>query len=252
MKILALVTIGVSALALAACVRPFGASHHRPLKPISKLDCPDAQGQLDRVGVAPDGKSCSYTGPDGAQVQLALVSYSGDTDTALAPIEAVMKSKLPDPPAPVPAPIAAPAASSAPSAKGDHDDVDINLPGLSIHADDKNAKVDVGGMHIDADDRTNSVKINGGRGGRGQFTVDANDNGAVVRSRAFGANVEQSLIRASKTPGPQGWRTVAYEAVGPKSGPLVVASFQSKADDRDSLFGDVKALAWKAARRSGD
>ena len=88
MKILALVAVGVSALALTACVRPFGASHHRPLKPISKLDCPDAQGQFNRVGVAPDGRSCSYTGPDGAQVQLALISYSGDADTALAPIEA--------------------------------------------------------------------------------------------------------------------------------------------------------------------
>ncbi len=250
MKTLALVAVGVCALALTACVRPFGASHHRPLKPISRLDCPDAQGQFNRVGVAPDGRSCSYTGPDGAQVQLALISYSGDADTALAPIEALMKSKLPDPPAPVP--LAAPPGSSTPSAAGGRDNVDIDLPGISIHADDKNAKVHVGGVHIDADDRTNSVKINGGRGGRGQFTVDANDNGAVVRSRSFGANVEQSLIRASKIPGPQGWRTVAYEAVGPKGGPLVVANFQSKADDRDPLFGDVKALAWKAARRSGD
>ena len=49
---------------------------------------------------------------------------------------------------------------------------------------------------------------------------------------------------------PEGWRTVAYEAVGPKGGPLVVANFQSKADDHDPLFEQVKALAWKAARRS--
>ena len=81
-------------------------------------------------------------------------------------------------------------------------------------------------MHIDADGQNNSVKINGGggpTGGRGQFTVDANDSGAVIRSRAFGANVEQSLV---------------------------VANFQSKADDHDPLFEQVKALAWKAARRS--
>ncbi len=120
-----------------------------------------------------------------------------------------------------------------------------------MHADDANAKVHVAGVHIDADDRTNSVKINGGHRGRGQFTVDANDNGAVVRSRAFGANVEQSLIRVSKTPGPQGWRTVAYEAVGPKGGPLLVANLASKSDEHDALFDAVKALTWKTARRSG-
>ena len=251
MKTLALITLGVSALALTACARPFGAGHHRALHPVSRLDCPQKQGQFDRADAAADGKSCDYIGPDGAKVQLTLVSYVGEPDSALAPIEARMRSLLPAPP-PTPTPPAVPASAATP-ASGEHDNVDIDLPGISIHADDKNAKVHVAGMHIDADGQNNSVKINGGRGptgGRGQFTVDANDSGAVIRSRAFGANVEQSLVVASKTPGPEGWRTVAYEAVGPKGGPLVVANFQSKADDHDPLFEQVKALAWKAARRS--
>ncbi len=255
MKTLSLIAIGVSALAVTACVRPFGAGHHRPLHPVSRLDCPQKQGPFDRASAAADGKSCDYTGPDGAKVQLTLVTYAGEPESALAPIEARMRSLLPAPsPTPTPTPPAVPAsASAAKPAGGEHDNVDIDLPGISIHADDKNAKVHVGGMHIDADGQNNSVKINGGRGptgGRGQFTVDANDSGAVIRSRSFGANVEQSLVVASKTPGPEGWRTVAYEAVGPKGGPLVVANFQSKADDHDPLFEQAKALAWKAARRS--
>lgn len=246
MKTLALIAIGVSGLALVGCVRPMHA--HRALRPISRLDCPQSQGRFDRTSVAPDGKSCDYTGPNGAVLQLKLVSFSGDADATLDPLEAQMKTMLPPPP---PAPPKPPTPSSGPG----HDNVNIDLPGISIHADDKNANVHVGGVHIDADDQTNSVRINGGggpMGGHGQFTVDANDNGAVVRSMSFGPNVERSLILASKAPGPQGWRTVGYEAVGPKSGPLVLASFQSKADDRETTFGDVKALAWKAARRGGD
>ena len=249
MKTLALtIAIGVSVLALAACMRPL-MGHHRALQPISQLNCPASQGQFDRKSISPDGKSCDYAGPEGSELQLKLVSFAGDADAALDPVEAQMKALMPPPPPAAPPPSDAPAAPHGPG----HDDVNIDLPGISIHADDKNANVHVGGMHIDADDSTHSVKINGGghgpMGRRGQFTVDANDNGAVIRARAFGPNIEQSLILASKSPGPEGWRTVAYEAVGPKSGPLVVANFRSKAEDRDMVFEDVKALAWKAARK---
>ncbi len=249
MKSFALVAIGISTLALSACVRPAGGGHHKALKPISRLDCPASQGRFQRATVGADGKSCTYTGPDGAQLQLNLVSYSGEPESVLDPIEAQMNAL--SPPAPAPAP---PPATPASSAASGHDDVDIRLPGISIHAGDKDAKVNVGGVHIDADDHNNSVKINGdhGPGGqRGQFTVDANDDGAVIRARAFGPNVEQSLIRVSKIPGPGGWRTLAYDAVGPKSGPLVVAYLRSKVDNHDTVFDDVKALTWKTARRSG-
>jgi hypothetical protein len=223
-------------------------SHHRPLDPISQLDCPESQGPFDRKSVAPDGKSCTYSGPDGSEVQVKLVRFTGDPNAALDPIEAQMKTLLPPPP-PAPASPAAPASDAWAESPGHgHDDVNINLPGISIHADDKNANVHVGGVHIDADDRTNSVKINSAPNRHGQFTVNADDNGAVIRTRGFGANIEQSLIMASKAPGPQGWRTVAYEAVGPKSGPLVVASYQSREDNRDAGFEQVRALAWRAAR----
>lgn len=249
MKTLVLIAAGVSALALTGCIRPM--AQHRALQPISRLDCPTSQGQFDRVAVAPDGKSCDYSGPDGGQLHLKLVSFAGDADTVLDPVDAQMKTLLPPEPATPPTP----PGSSAPPAGDGHNNVNIDLPGISIHADDKNANVHVAGVHIDADGQNNSVKINGGGHGpggqHGQFTVNANDNGAVIRTEAFGPNVERSIIRVAKAASPAGWRTVGYEALGPKSGPLVIADFQTKADDHDELFSDVKALAWRAARNRG-
>ena len=241
MKTFALIAIGVSALALTGCIRP---GHRTPLKPLTQLDCPESQGSFQRTGVAPDGKSCDYAGSDGAKLQLKLVSFTGDADAVLSPVETQMKSMLPPAPA---APASNPPPSTAPTDK-DNDNVNIDLPGISIHADDKNANVHVGNVHIDADGHDNSAHIRGGDHGRGQFTVDANDSGAVVRARSFGPNFEESLILVSKTPGPDGWRSVGYEALGPKAGPLVIASFQSKADEHDAMFNEVKALTRRAAR----
>ncbi len=240
MKTFALIAIGASALAMTGCVPPGG--HRTPLKPLTRLDCPDSQGSFHRTGVAPDGKSCDYAGSNGAKLQLKLVSFTGEAEAVLSPVEGQMKSMLPPP-------SAAPASTPPAPASSEKDNVNIDLPGISIHADDKNANVHVGNVHIDADGNDNSAHIHGGGGhGRGQFTVDANDSGAVVRARSFGPNFEESLILVSKTPGPEGWRSVGYEALGPKAGPLVIASFQSRADEHDEIFNEVKALARRAAR----
>jgi hypothetical protein len=245
MKTFALIALGAAAVSVAACVPP--RPHRDPLKPLARLDCPQDHGNFHLSGAAADGRSCDYAGSDGSKVQVKLVSFSGDADSVLAPVEAQMKTLLPAPPA-VPA-SNPPPSSASPGKDKDRDNVNIDLPGISIHADDKNANVHVGGVHIDADGENNSAHITGGHGGRGQFTVDANDNGAVVRARSFGGpNIEESWIWASKTPGPDGWRSVGYEALGPKSGPLVVASFQSKTDEHDNVFEDVKGLARRAAR----
>jgi hypothetical protein len=244
MKTFALIAIGVSAVALAGCVRPGG--HREPLKPLARLDCPDRQGQFDRTSAASDGMSCDYSGRDGAKLQLKLVSFSGDAEAVLSPMEAQMKTMLPPPPPPASASNPPPEPPSS-----DNDNVNIDLPGISIHADDKNANVHVGGVHIDANGKDNTARVTGGDRGRGQFSVDANDNGAVVRARSFGPNFEESLILVSKTPGPEGWRSVGYEALGPKTGPLVVARFQSRSDQHDSVFDDVRALARKTARDRG-
>jgi hypothetical protein len=107
-------------------------------------------------------------------------------------------------------------------------------------------------VRIDADGQHNTVHIDGhpagGPAGRGQVTVDASDNGAVIHARSFGPNLNESLILVSNTPGPQGWRTVGYEVLGPRAGPLVVATVQSRSNEHDALFAEVKALVRKIAR----
>ncbi len=70
----------------------------------------------------------------------------------------------------------------------------------------------------------------------------------MIHARAFGPNFNESLILVSNAPGPQGWRTVGYEALGPRKGPLVIATVQSRSGEHDQLFGDVKTLVRKAAR----
>lgn len=241
----------MAAAGLAACAPPYVHRSEEKLKPIARLDCPDAQGGLTRASQSPDGSSCAYTGPDGATVQLRLMQVSGDPENVLQPLETQLKSLLPPPPPPP----AGPPSSSSPPAPGDNDKVDINLPGVSIHADNGGAHVHVPGVHIDADDQHNSVHVVGQAPGhpfgppdRGQVVVDANDNGAVIHAQSFGPNFDENLILVSKQPGPQGWRTVGYEARGPRTGPLVVATVQSKADDHENLFNDVKDLVRKIAR----
>lgn len=237
------VLIVAAAAGLAACAPPLVNRAHQRLKPISRLDCPDSEGALTRSSQAADGSSCVYSGPNGSTVQLKLTPVSGAPEAVILPLEAQIRSEAPPEPTPVVAPATGP--------HDDHDKVDIRLPGVSIHADDQGARVHVPGVNIDADDQHNQVHVVGhppGRPDHGQVTIDANDDAAVVHVHAFGPNFDEMLIRASKTPGPQGWRTVGYEALGPRSGPLVVATVQSRAEEHDTLFNDVKALVRRVAR----
>jgi hypothetical protein len=240
--------IALAAVGLSACTPPYVRAGAKALKPISRLDCPASHGALNRISAAADGSACTYSSSDGASVQLKLVRFSGDPETLLQPMEAQLKSELP-PAAPE---SAAPASAATPAGR---DQVDIRVPGVSIQAGDQGARVLVPGVHVDADDRHGSVHVTGqsphdfgGPPGRGQFSVDANDRGAVIHARSFGPNLNESLILVSNTPGPQGWRTVGYEALGPRSGPLVVATVQSKSDEHEGLFADVKSLVRKVAR----
>jgi hypothetical protein len=239
--------IALAAAGLSACAPPFVHRGPKVLKPVSRLECPPAQGQLSRASASADGMSCVYTGPGGASVQLKLQQVSGDPEALLQPIEAQLKAELP------PAPPLSAASSSPPRPAGD-DKVDIHVPGVSIQATNQGADIRVPGVHIDADDQHNSVHISGqgpGPGqppGRGQFTVDANDSGAVIHARSFGPNFSERLILVSNTPGPQGWRTVGYDAMGPRPGPLVIATVQAKSNEHEQLFGDVEALVRKAAK----
>jgi hypothetical protein len=230
-------------LALAACYPPH--PHHEaatPLKVVARLDCPDSQGDLSLKSQTGDGKSCAYGDSSGALVNLQLISLaSTDARTALAPLEADLRSELPS---------AQGGAGAAASGGSDKDRVDIDLPGIHIHAKgDGDATVDAAGVkvnannagaHVEAHD-TSTVKVDG-RGATEGVTIDAGDKGAEIRVNEAGSGERSSFILASDSPGPHGYKFVGYEARGPVGGPLVVASVRAKEEDHDDLRHDMRAL----------
>lgn len=221
-KIILLTTCAAAgALALAACERPHFRHHHDDnaeatnLRAVTQLDCPAVEGDLSRRSAAPDGKSCVYDGSLGTEVTLQVVTLAGDANATLEPIATQLRAELPT----------VAAKPGAPTGDGDKDRVDIDLPGVSIHA---------GG--------DGKARIQAGHGDSG-VTVDANDQGAEVHIQdEHGPGVRKMLILASDTPGPHGYRVVGYEARGPVGGPLVVAQVRTKNDDHDEVFSNVRSL----------
>ena len=234
-----------AALTLAGCYPPHPHSHRdEPLKAIASLDCPDSIGDLTRTAASSDGRSCAYTADGGAQVGLQLVAIDpADPKAALAPIEAQLKSEIPNAGAP------AAAGDAAATGGSDKDRVDIDLPGIHIHAngsgDTENAgvKINAGdhGAHVQIGDQT--VERGGGEGMSGKgVTVNAGDNGAEIRVNEPGSGLRYSFILASDTAGPNGYKFVGYETRGPASGPLVVAEIRAKSDEHEDLYHDVHKL----------
>jgi hypothetical protein len=229
-----------AALALAGCNPPHP-HPAAPLRAVSALDCPDTQGDLTRKSTAADGKTCVYATEEGDQVTLQVVSLSGgDAHAALAPIEAQLKTEVPA------------AAATPPRAQGgapgaaDKDRVDINLPGIHIHANgDGHADVDTAGVHVEAHDHgggdDNAVVQVNGLGAKG-VTVNAGEGGAQIHIDEGGSGIRARYILASETAGPNGYKMAGYEARGPAGGPIVVAEVLAKSDDQDDLRHDIHAL----------
>lgn len=231
MNRLMLLAAGVAALSLGACEREIHhGGWHEPLKTISKLDCPDSQGQLKRVSVSPDGLTCAYAS-DNTEVALRLISLTnGDAQAALTPIETELKTLMPPPAPPAPPVPGAPATD-------DNDKVSIDFPGLHVRADNGNAEVKVGGVHVDADDNGAQVRVGD------DTSVNADQRGAEIRQgRSSDAGTRATFILASDKM-PSGYHVVGYEARGPRGGPIVVAVVKSKAEHNEhSVFDDMKAL----------
>jgi hypothetical protein len=238
-------------LGLSACAPPHPHLHAKTaLKVISSLDCPDSQGDLTRKSAASDGKSCVYAGDNGDEVTLRLISLDGKTvRDALAPIEADLRAEVPvanGPPPPGP-----PNPPVPPNLGGDSgkDRVDINLPGIHIHAHgDGGADIDTGGVHIQALDHDGHggdravVQVGDDDHGRG-VNINANDGGAQIRVDESGSSVRAHYILASEHPGPHGYKSAGYEVRGPNGGPVAVAVALTKSDDGlDDLRHDVRDL----------
>jgi hypothetical protein len=69
----------------------------KPMRVVTQLVCPDHQGDLTRVRTAPDGASCDYAGPRGAEVTLSLVKVKSgeDPESVLKPLENQIAALMP-------------------------------------------------------------------------------------------------------------------------------------------------------------
>lgn len=247
------------------------------LKVLSKLDCPETQGQLKRQSVAADGLSCSYAGGD-AEVTLRLVAVSDDPAKALAPIEAELRALYPDEITPPKPPGEAADKDSEGDSDGDSagattrkrvkmpgvtveseegpdgDRANVKLPGVTIKADGDRAHIKFAGIEINADDTSNEVRITRDRwreDSEDDFNIDTSGddvsiNGGGISIGGRRKSGYRSTFIKSDDHADAPYSAVGYEARGPRSGPLVVAVVKSKADktsgDSDGLFKDAAAL----------
>jgi hypothetical protein len=221
------ISTAVAALSLAACY-PGYFHRHGNYKSVTSLDCPQSQGDLTRQSAAADGKTCAYTSPDGSQVILRLVSLAGVTaDSALSPVEDSLRAEVP----------------TADTGSGkDEGRVDIDLPGVHIHASGNEGDKDSGSVRIGRGISVGAGNAVVSEEHGGAVDIDAHDKGAEIRVNEGRGGSRRDFILASETPGPHGFKLAAYEARGPQGGPLVVASMLAKTDDHERLSHDVRQL----------
>lgn len=114
-------------------------------------------------------------------------------------------------------------------------------------------RVNLPGIHIDADDRNDSATVQ-----VGPINIQAGDEGATIRIRRDVRLKGEHLSRekrgiratfiAEREGLPNGYSFVAYEAGGPKVGPLTVATVKGRQDlDDEKLKRDIQRLV----RRNG-
>lgn len=260
--------IAVSALALSAC----GQDGPRT---IAKLTCPTTEGDLTRVSISADGKTCAYRSSDGAEVTLELVAVKGDVSATLDAIEKELRS-TPGPLSPeakktgaeigaavaevgaakaqlgsVAAEVARVQAEAAADAG-----VTIRAGGMGVGTVDTDdgevTRVDLPGIHINTRGEEANVRV-------GPINIDANDDDTTVRMfrdvrlRGQALSREKRGVRATfiytGKDLPSGYRYVGYEAGGPKTGPITIARVRSKVDTEsgDNIYHDVQDLV----RRNG-
>ena len=207
MKPLYLLAASALALTAAACGPKVPAAR-------AALDCPSRQGELTRTSTAPDGKTCTYASPAGAEVTLQLVALQGGVDNTLANIEANLLASRMKPeetaaaaagsqaaaelkPTDVKAAAAADQAAKEAAAdakgitggvkigdSGDVDvDLDVNLKGSKSGAvvtegEGGVTRVDLPGIHIVSNDDTDSAQVR-----VGPIRIDAGGDTATIRIR---------------------------------------------------------------------
>ena len=203
---------------------------------VSTLTCPETFGDLKRLSQAADGRRCQYQGARaGEDVTLSLLPLNGvEPAIALAPLEASLRTDagLHAPSASLSQPADAPSSSG-----GDH--ARIDLPGLHVNAGSAGAQLRIAGLTINANGDAAHIQL----GGASHATVDAHPGGAEIRAGRTGLKgADFTLVLASDTPGPRGYKAVGYIARGPAAGPLVVGAFRSKGGRYNGQDTDLKRL----------
>jgi len=224
----------------------------------TRLDCPETSGDLTRSGMSADGKSCAYTGPNDEAVSLQLVPLAGvPPQLMLTKMETQLQGDTgltgltpPEPPSPPPPPAGKAKdwdAGSQAKSDDDNDDDDESKASNKAGADRDNAKIDLPGLHISANgDKADislpgiSIHANGDKAevhagwlGR-NATIEGNDGGAVIRiGHADQSGVDSMMFMTSNHPGPTGYRTIGYIAKGPPAGPMLIATFKTKSENRN-------------------
>ncbi len=284
MKIKLMTAVGCGAILLAPIFLGLGACESRTeyrarkaereaLNVVSKLDCPEAQGNLKRTAVAADGASCTYAG-EGSEVVLKLVAVSNDPAKALEPIEAEVKGLFPAPPAPTPpTPPAKPGEEPAKKTEvtketvsmpglhveteegGGSDKAKVRMPGISVDADGDKARVKILGVEINADENASEIRMtrDSWRTDDGDFDIDLSGGKPNIQGDgafSIGGKRRQgyrtTFVKTTDSKDAP-WTVAGYEAQGPKRGPLVVAVVKSKAPangdgEGKHLFRDATAL----------
>lgn len=255
--------VAASALTLAGC-NVGGA------RAVAKLECPSSEGDLTRLSAAADGKTCIYRSSDGAEVTLRLVAVTGGVEATLAAIEKQLRVEPADPTVAGATTAAAAATDEAArvlaearaDASGDTEDNEVRdaseasseTRGVSTSKDGKATRVDLPGIHIVANDEDDTAQVQ-----VGPLHINANDDDATVhmlrdvRLRGEALSREKRGIRATfiytGKDLPAGYRYVGYQAGGPKTGPITVATIRTKdgTESGDNINHDVEELV----RRNG-
>ena len=277
-KLMTAVGCGAILLALGACESrtEYRArkAEREALTVVSKLDCPETQGNLKRTAVAADGQSCTYAG-EGSEVVLKLVAVSNDPAKALEPIEAEVKGLFPALPA-TPEPPTPPAKPGEEPAKagevtketvsmpglhveteegGGSDKAKVRMPGISVDADGDKARVKILGVEINADDNASEIRMtrDSWRTDEGDFDIDLSEGKPNIQGDggfSIGGKRRQgyrtTFVKTTDAKDAP-WTIAGYEAQGPKRGPLVVAVMKSKTPESSDgkgkhLFRDATAL----------
>jgi hypothetical protein len=241
---------------------------------VSKLDCPETQGNLKRTAVAADGLSCTYAG-EGSEVVLRLVAVSNDPAKALEPIEAEVKGLFPAPPATPETPTPPAKPGEEPAKKGEvtketvsmpglhveteegggSDKAKVRMPGISVDADGDKARVKILGVEINADENASEIRMtrDSWRTEEGDFDIDLSGGKPNIQGDgafSIGGKRRQgyrtTFVKTTDSKD-AAWTVAGYEAQGPKRGPLVVAVVKAKAPangdgEGKHLFRDATAL----------